>query len=226
MPWSSAATTSAPRPVMPIHLVRHGEVDNPKRVVYADLPGFGLSERGEAEAEAAAQHLAELGVDHIYASPLQRAQETAATIAQATGAYVENHADLGEWHLGRRWAGVAWADLPTRFPGELEAYLATPTELDFSPESTAELAQRVAGIVREAATAHPGGSVVVVSHQDPIQAGRLALLDQPLTMLQSNKPGHCDVITLEPGTPWRQVNHWQPEVPGPHPPAWPPVAGN
>lgn len=208
---------------MPIHLVRHGEVDNPERVVYADLPGFGLSDRGRAEARAAAAHLADLGVDQIYASPLQRAQETAAVIAEATGAELESRDDLVEWHLGRRWAGVTWEDLPVRFPGELEAYLATPAELDFGPESLAELANRIAGAVREIAEAGGEASVVVVSHQDPIQAGRLGLLGQPLGALQANKPGHCDVISLEPGTPWREVGHWRPNVPGPSPPAWPPV---
>lgn len=209
---------------MPVHLVRHGEVDNPGRVVYADLPGFGLSDRGRSEARAAARHLAGMGVDHICTSPLQRARETAAVISEATGAGVESRDDLVEWHLGRRWAGVTWEDIPARFPGELEAYLEAPTELDFSPESLQELAERIAGAVQEvAAVRGAGDSVVIVSHQDPIQAGRLALLEQPLSTLQANKPGHCDVITLEPGSPWRELAHWQPQVPGPQPAAWPPV---
>ena len=68
---------------MTVYLARHGEVDNPDRVVYADMPGFGLSDRGRAEAAAAAEHLARMGAEAIYASPLQRAQETAAIIGAA-----------------------------------------------------------------------------------------------------------------------------------------------
>ncbi len=211
---------------MPVYLVRHGEVDNPDRIVYADLPGFGLSERGHAEATAAATHLSELGVDHIYSSPLQRAQETAATIARATGAAVSSHDELVEWRLGQRWAGVAWEELSSVFPGELEAYLATPEKLDFSPEPLEDLARRVASAVEEFVASHDlGSSLVVVSHQDPIQAGRLALVGRPLTELQRHKPGHCDVITLEAGRPWRELAHWQPQIPGPAPPEWPPIAG-
>ena len=41
-----------------LHLVRHGEVENPDHVVYADLAGFGLSGRGVSQAEAAADYLA------------------------------------------------------------------------------------------------------------------------------------------------------------------------
>lgn len=205
-----------------MHLVRHGEVENPDRIVYADLPGFGLSERGQVEAKAAAVYLAEIGVDYIVASPLQRAQETAAFVADATGAEVESHDGLVEWRLAQRWAGVKWKDLSTVFPGELEAYLTTPTQLDFSPESVAELASRVATVVKGAVAARPG-SIVIVSHQDPIQAGRLALLERSLTGLPENKPGHCDVITLQSGTPWVELSHWQPDIPGPEPSAWPPV---
>ena len=69
-----------------VHLLRHGEVDNPTGVLYGRLPGFRLSERGRAMAEMVAEHLA--GADgarrdlvHLVASPLQRAQETAAPVA-------------------------------------------------------------------------------------------------------------------------------------------------
>lgn len=210
---------------MSVHLVRHGEAENPGRIVYADLPGFGLSQRGRDEAEAAAQHLAELGVNHIYSSPLQRAQETAGVIARATGAPVTSRDDLVEWRLAQRWAGVAWEDLPAAFPGELEAYLTRPAELDFGPELLEGLAERIASAVEEVNVSHNSAdSLVVVSHQDPIQAGRLALLGNPLSELHSNKPGHCDVITLVSG-PWRELGHWQPQIPGPAPPAWPPVDG-
>ena len=64
-----------------IHLVRHGEVYNPKHVLYGRLPGFRLSDKGIRQAQAVANALADRDIVAVIASPLQRAQETAAPIA-------------------------------------------------------------------------------------------------------------------------------------------------
>jgi broad specificity phosphatase PhoE len=58
---------------------------------------------------------------------------------------------------------------------------------------------------------HPHGDVVLVSHQDPIQAGRLRLLGSPLASLNEDKPSTGAVITLRPGTSWKEETHWSPE---------------
>lgn len=64
-----------------VHLVRHGEVDNPTGVLYGRLPQFYLSELGREMAERVADHLAELDVTHLRCSPLERAQQTMEPIA-------------------------------------------------------------------------------------------------------------------------------------------------
>ena len=208
---------------MPLYLVRHGEVENPDRLVYADMPGFGLSDRGWAEAAAAAQFLATIPVSAVYSSPLQRARETAGAIGHACGVDVDTIEDLTEWLVARRWRGVAWEDLPEAFPGEVEAYLEHPVDLPFAEESIATLGQRVANVAASLAATHADEHVVLVSHQDPIPAGRLTLRDLPLAELHLNRPGHCHVITLLPGDPWIETGYWVPEVGGPPPPEWPPV---
>ena len=68
-----------------VHLVRHGEVHNPAHVLYGRLEGFGLSDLGHRMAAAAVGALAGHPVTALYASPLQRAQESAAPWAQAFG---------------------------------------------------------------------------------------------------------------------------------------------
>ncbi len=68
-----------------VHLLRHGEVDNPAKVLYGRLPGYHLSELGAKMAELAAQYLAGRDVRAVIASPLERAQETAAPIAARFG---------------------------------------------------------------------------------------------------------------------------------------------
>lgn len=65
-----------------IHLVRHGEVHNPGKVLYGRLPRFRLTERGLEQAGAAGRWLAAKGVAGLYASPLLRARQTAARIGQ------------------------------------------------------------------------------------------------------------------------------------------------
>ena len=210
---------------MTVFLVRHGEVENPDRVVYADMPGFGLSERGRREAAAAAEFLGTQSVSAVYASPLDRAQETAGYIAETCGVPVSTRDDLTEWLVARRWKGVTWEDLPTAFPGELEAYLSHPVDLPFAEETIPDLGHRIASAARQLASAHPNEQIVLVSHQDPIQAGRLTLRGLPLAELHLNRPGHCDVLTLEPGEPWTEIGYWVPVVEGDPPPEWPPVTG-
>lgn len=191
-----------------LHLVRHGEVHNPRHLVYASLPGFGLGASGRAQAHAAAAHLAGSPIDAVVASPLQRAVETAAPIAAAAGLPLRTDERLIEWRLLDRWAGVVWEDLADRFPGETDAYLSTPHDLPFSPEPIDAVARRLAEVVAELGSQHPGGRAVVVSHQDPVQALRLHLTGRPLSLLARNKPGHGTVLTLEPE--WVETGRWDP----------------
>jgi broad specificity phosphatase PhoE len=190
-------------------LIRHGEVHNPEGVVYADLEGFGLSELGRAQAAATATRLP--AGSTIVASPLQRAAETANIIAGDSAASVTVDEDLTEWLLGRRWAGEIWESIDKRFPGELTAYLDHPHQLDFAEETLDALAARVAGAVRRHRLAAQG-PLVIVSHQDPIQAARLALTGRTLADLHQDKPGHAAVVTLEGSGDghWDEVAMWAP----------------
>jgi broad specificity phosphatase PhoE len=68
-------------PTTIVHMLRHGEVYNPNKVLYGRLPGYRLSELGVQMAKAAAQHLAGHDVTYLVASPLERAQQTAEPFA-------------------------------------------------------------------------------------------------------------------------------------------------
>ncbi len=183
-----------------IFFVRHGEVLNPDHVVYASLDGFDLSPLGEVQADRAARALADHSIVAIWSSPLRRALHTARRIASASGVPVETDADLTEWALSDRWAGVGWDDLPDVFPGELEAYLADPTDLPFSPESLRDLAERVARVARR--VARDDGDVVLVSHQDPIHAAVRLLTGTGFDGYFRDRPEHAEPIGLVPGDPW------------------------
>ncbi|MEX1125490.1 MAG: histidine phosphatase family protein [Acidimicrobiia bacterium] len=193
-----------------MHLVRHAEVDNPDHLVYSDLPGFGLSPRGLEQARRVGRYLGPRPVVAIWSSPLERSLRTAEEIASRTGVPVKVDPGLTEWRVTSRWRGHTWGDLPVTFPGELEAYLEHPEMLEFAEESLNDLAERMAATARRLDTEHPHGDVVIVSHQDPIQAGRLRLIGSSLAGLHQEKPGHGAVVTLRPGEVWREETMWEP----------------
>jgi broad specificity phosphatase PhoE len=194
-----------------IHLIRHGEVHNPDHVVYASLPGYGLTDLGRSQAREAARYLGSSPVVAVWSSPLERALDTAAIIAGRFGVPVRVEPELVEWRMADDWAGIVWEDLPERRPGELEAYLEHPWDLPFASESLDRLAHRMRTAITALHTRHSEGDVVVVSHQDPVQAARLSLTGRPLVSQNADKPDHCSVITLKPGKPWRELTVWSPD---------------
>ncbi|WP_426514485.1 histidine phosphatase family protein [Dactylosporangium sp. McL0621] len=68
-----------------VHVLRHGEVYNPDKILYGRLPGFRLSELGVQMAKAASESLAGRDITHLVASPLERAQQTAEPFAAQLG---------------------------------------------------------------------------------------------------------------------------------------------
>jgi broad specificity phosphatase PhoE len=196
-----------------VHLIRHGEVENPGNLVYASLPGFGLSELGRTQAAQAARHLGSQPVVAVWSSPLERALETASILARRFGLPVRVDDGLTEWMLLDRWSGTRWEDIDTAYPGELTAYLEHPTDLPFAPESLAEMASRITTTIEALATRHAEGDVVVVSHQDPVQAARLQLGGRDLGKLHQDKPGHASIVTFRTGKPWKDLGMWSPDQP-------------
>ena len=155
-----------------IHLVRHGEVRNDEGVLYGSLPGFHLSDRGRAMADAAAAHFAGRDVRLVLASPLDRTQETAAAIASAVGREVVTDARLTE--ATNRFEGSVFgpADLLRR-PARIR-HLTNPM-LPTWGEHYSDQALRMRAALDEARGHVDGGEAVLVSHQSPIWVLRCTL---------------------------------------------------
>ena len=79
-----------------VHVMRHGEVHNPEKILYGRLPGYNLSDRGRRQADAVADWLVHNDIVYVVASPLERAQQTATPIAVAHRLAVDTDADLIE----------------------------------------------------------------------------------------------------------------------------------
>lgn len=193
-----------------VHLVRHAEVDNPDHLVCGSMPGFDLSPHGLEQARRVGRYLGPRAVVAIWSSPQQRALRTAEEIAARSAVPVRVHPDLTDWSLMDRWKGNPWNSISSQFPGELEAYLEHPAHLEFIEEQLSTVAERVAAVARALDEEHPHGDVIIVSHQDPIQAGRLYLTGTDISAIHDEPPPNGSVISLRPGVTWREETSWQP----------------
>jgi probable phosphoglycerate mutase len=193
-----------------IHLVRHGHVENPRRIVYGRLPGWRLSAEGRRQAAAAAERLAGRPLAHVYTSPLERAVETAEAIASATGLAVTVDPDLVEAELGARWEGLSWTEVKTARRPEWEAYLHRPHEIAFVSETFSALGERMAGAIRRIAARHGGGEAAIVSHGDPIKAGLCVLTGKPIRLLHSLQVPTGSIVVVDLGEKASIVEQWAP----------------
>jgi broad specificity phosphatase PhoE len=155
-----------PPPDTVVHLVRHGEVDNPRRVLYGRIPGFHLSPDGRVQAKAAADFLAGRDVIVLRSSPLERALETAEPLAAQFDLPVVVDDRLVEpWnHFEGLTFGVGDGSL--RQPRHW-AHLWNPLRPSWG-EPYAEIAVRMRAALSDAADAARGHEAVCVSHQLPI----------------------------------------------------------
>jgi len=182
-------------------LVRHGQTPTTGKLLPGRAGGLHLSDAGRSQAQAVAERLAVLPkVDAVYASPLERTRETAAPIAKARGLRTRTErglidADVGAWtgwELKRaakrpEWKTVQQHPSGFRFPGG---------------ESFPEMQARVLSALARLRAAHPGGTVVAVSHADPIKAAAADALGTPLDLFQRIVISPCSVTAILYGDSW------------------------
>ena len=165
-------------------LIRHGENEYVKTGKMAgQLPDVHLNERGRKQADELAEALRQIPIKAVYASPLERAVETAEPIAAARKLEIQLRpqlvdSDIGKWH-GRtlkqlrrikKWKIVQQAPSRFKFP-EGESFLETQT--------------RIASCLDEIAANHkPKDIVAVVFHADPIKLAVAHYLGMPLDHFQ------------------------------------------
>ena len=199
-PKTRSSRPAKPKPVPPttVLFVRHGQTPTTGAVLPGRAKGLHLADAGKQQAEAVAERLAKLkAVDAIYASPLERTRETAAPIAKARNLKVVAErglleCDFGEW-TGRQlkelmklpeWATVQRYPSGFRFPGG---------------ESFAEMQARITGAVAALVAKHPGGTIVCVSHADPIKAAVASALGTHLDLFQRINISPCSITTIAYG---------------------------
>ena len=178
-------------------LLRHAAGDHIGRTLAGRGPGVHLNALGREQAERLGEYVATLGVCAVYASPRERARETAEPLARRLGVDVAeapglDEVDYGEWtglEHGRL-TGDAWRwynsyRSGTRVPGG---------------ELMVEVQARAVGELLRLAERHPDRAVAVVSHADPIRAALVHFLGMPIDhMLRLDvAPASVSEVVLEP----------------------------
>jgi len=187
-----SSTSSKPTTVL---FVRHGKTPTTGAKLPGRAPGLHLAEEGTSQANAAAARIAAAGeVSAVYASPMERTKETAAPIARACKVRVRNakgliECDFGAW-TGRNldelrklkaWTTVQRYPSGFRFPGG---------------ESFSEMQTRAVDATQELVAAHPGETIVAVSHADVIKAIVASATGTPLDLFQRLVVSPCSVSAI------------------------------
>lgn len=180
-------------------LLRHGEtaLTGEKRFSGSGGSDPSLSEEGLAQALRAATALVSRGahtsaVQAVISSPLVRCQETAHAVAARLGLDVQLEPGLRETDFGD-WDGLTFAEVRDRQPGELAAWLASPDVPPPGGESFTDVSARVARARDALLAAHPGRTLLLVSHVTPIKTlARLALSAPPEALFRM----HLDPASL------------------------------
>jgi broad specificity phosphatase PhoE len=153
-----------------VHLLRHGEVENPDGILYGRLSGYHLSAQGRLMALAAADFFAERPVVSLFCSPLERAQETAQPVAERLGLSIVTDQRLIE--SANHFEGLTFGvgDGSLRRP-EHWRYLINPFRPSWG-EPYRDVAARMLAVMQVARASAVGAEAVCVSHQLPIWVTR------------------------------------------------------
>ena len=193
-----------------VHLLRHGEVHNPEKILYGRLPGFRLSTRGERQAEIVAEHLADADLAAVVASPLERAQQTAAPTAKRHGLEIVTDEGLIEADNAFEGQRVAVGDGALRSPKHWPL-LRNPFRPSWG-EPYRQIPERMLAAVHRARELGAGHEVLCVSHQLPIWTLRRYVTGQKLW--HDPRRRQCALASLTSlvfeGTELKQVRYSEP----------------
>lgn len=193
------ARATAPPPPTLVLLVRHGQTPTTGKVLPGRAPGLHLADKGLQQAEKVAERIASLQTDKrsiaaVYASPLERARETAAPIAKSLGLRVRQAKGLMECEFGD-WTGAELKKL-YKLP-EWRTVQRNPSGFRFpGGESFTEMQGRITSAVDKMRTDHPGETVVAVSHADPIKAAVAHAMGTHLDLFQRIVVSPCSVSAI------------------------------
>ena len=156
-----------------VHVARHGEVENPEKILYGRQPGWRLSTRGQQMAETLGEWSKSINLGALHVSPLQRAQETAAPIARAHGIEITTDERLIEAANVFEGKSFEIGSGVLKHPSSWR-HLYNPWKPSWG-EPYEEQINRMLAAIFAARKAANGKDAIVVSHQLPIWILRSAI---------------------------------------------------
>lgn len=155
-----------------VHLVRHGEVENPEAVLYGRMPDFHLSQLGREMAVRVGEYLQSHDVTHLVSSPLERAQETIEPLAETLRQEVTLDDRVVE--AANDFEGMTVGSNPKQLLNpRLWPKLVNPIQPSWG-EPYEQIATRMRAAIHDARVAASGHEAVIVSHQLPVWTARLS----------------------------------------------------
>lgn len=173
--------------------VRHGNVHNPRNVIYGRLPRMRLSEAGHREMQQTGASLADLPVAAIYTSPLLRARQSAQHIAaRHPRSALRRCADLIE-------VGTSWQGESNKAVREIPGFSYYDPLKGEGDETILDVFTRMNRALDTVLRRHPGQTSVCVSHGDPIKILWIAYSGRSLTAdeVRSPDPGQASAVILD-----------------------------
>ncbi len=197
-------------------LIRHGLTDAVGKMMTSHQPGVHLNATGRDQAATLPERLNNVPLAAIYASPLERARETAQPVADARGLPIRLEPRFIEVDFGG-WTNRRFADLADDPHWQLyNAHRGVTRPPD--GEGLIEVQARTVEALLELRDRHPHDVVAVFSHADTLRAILLYFMGMPIDFVQrlDLAPARISVLQLGAGAPHIvQVNGENvPPIPG------------
>lgn len=178
-----------------IYFLRHGEVENPKKILYGRLPGFSLSESGKREIGKVAQEIKDKNIEYLYTSPMLRAKET----AQIIGKQLKLKPKISRFLIESK---LLHTGMPLEiFKKYIQPELYGEKYVKLGQESSQAQAERMYRFVKMVITRNIGKNILAVSHGDPIVILKAKIMGIPFSwqFKKENyvKPGNYMTLVCE-----------------------------
>jgi probable phosphoglycerate mutase len=184
-------------------LIRHGLTDAVGHRITGRLPGVHLNDTGRSQAARLPDRVARWKIDAIYSSPLERARETAAPVAEKLGLPVRPEISFAEFDFGE-WSGMLISELDQREDWKRFCHFRSGLRAP-GGEMLPEVAIRFVSALQTLLTQHPDQIVAVFSHADAIKAGLMHYLSIPFD--------HIHRLDIQPASiSVLRLRDWGPQV--------------
>ncbi len=194
-------------------LIRHGETDwnlEGRWQGQADVP---LNLNGYAQAKEVAEQLANIPLEAIYSSDLQRTRDTARAIGEQKGLAVKIDPRLREISHGL-WEGMQIKEIESQYQQEFQARRKDPYHIPApGGENGQQVQERMLAALQDIIICHPNGSVAVVSHGYALAVVRAYFTNYPFNQVRELVPKNSEIIQFEVRDGFNLINNPQVQSP-------------